>query len=372
MEGNILKVLYLTNIPSPYRVDFFNELGKLCELTVLFERETASDRDKAWATYTNSFFQKKQLNGISISADSALSLGAITHLMKNRYDIIIVGGYSTPTAMLTILFMKVNKIPFVLNADGGLIKEEFRLIEWVKKFFISSADGFLSTGKETDKYLIHYGAEKTKIYHYPFSSVKEDIIPPSVLTKCEKDKLRKKLNIEEDKVLVSVGQFIYRKGFDVLIKAMVHLNDSVLYIIGGEPTEEYMTLLEEYAIDNVKFLPFMEQEKLFQFYRAADIFVLSTREDIWGLVINEAMSQGLPVITTNRCVAGLELVTDYENGFLVQAEDEEMLVQRIKILLENEELREKMSNVSLDVIRGYSIETMAKRHLEIMKEIISN
>ena len=49
-----MKILFLTNIPSPYRVDFFNELGKLCDLTVLFEKQIAQDREKQW-------FEEKRL-----------------------------------------------------------------------------------------------------------------------------------------------------------------------------------------------------------------------------------------------------------------------------------------------------------------------
>jgi len=46
-----MKILWLTNVPSPYRVDFFNELGKKCELTVLFEKRTSDERDRSWENY---------------------------------------------------------------------------------------------------------------------------------------------------------------------------------------------------------------------------------------------------------------------------------------------------------------------------------
>ena len=357
-----LNVIYITNIPSPYRVDFFNELGKLCNLTVLFERKEAKGRDKTWGQYTEEFFET-----VELSSDSAFSIQVVKYLDKTKYDVIVVGGYSTPTAMIAILYMKMRKIPFLLNADGGMVKKDKHVIRFIKKYFIGSASGFLSTGEKTDEYLMHYGAKKEKIYRYPFTSVRASSILTSAPTCQEKKQIKKELNIDADKVLISVGQFIYRKGFDVLIRSMKDVRDAVLYIIGGEPTQEYDNLIKAFSVDNVFFLPFLKQEDLFNYYCAADIFVLPTREDIWGLVVNEAMSQGLPVITTNRCVAGLELVFDGFNGYIVPIEDALSLAQKINMLLCNEPMRAQMADESLNVIRGYSIEEMARRHIEVFQ-----
>lgn len=365
MMEHKLKVLYITNIPSPYRVEFFNELGCFCDLTVLFERSNASDREDAWISGENSVFKRVLLKGVLSGNDGSISFGAIKHLAKYNYDIIIVGGYSTPTAMLTILYMKIKGVPFLLNADGGFVKGERKFVKKIKNFFIGSATGYLSTGNETNKYLEYYGAKKENIYCYPFSSIKKDLILMQALTPEERTALKNAHTITCDKMIVSVGQFIHRKGFDVLIRAMQRISDAALYIIGGNPIEEYKQLLKDNNINNVFFLPFMKQEELFQYYKMADVFVLPTREDIWGLVINEAMSQGLPIITTDKCVAGIELVQNGKNGFLVPVESVEALSEKISIVLQEQGLRRNMSEESLKIIRNYSIEEMAQRHMEI-------
>ena len=69
-----LKVLFLTNIPSPYRVDFFNELGKFCDLTVTFEGRTATDRNKKWKSDTFKEFKGYFLKGIRTGSDHFLCL----------------------------------------------------------------------------------------------------------------------------------------------------------------------------------------------------------------------------------------------------------------------------------------------------------
>lgn len=95
------------------------------------------------------------------------------------------------------------------------------------------------------------------------------------------------------------------------------------------------------------------------------------REDIWGLVINEAMAHGLPIITTDRCIAGLELIENGEGGFIVETENVEKLAYAMNILIQNEELARKMSERNLAKIKEYTIESMAKVHLQIFEMIIS-
>lgn len=365
-----MKVLFLTNIPTPYRVDFFNELGKSCELTVLYERISAKDRDTAWLSNEAKNFTEVFLKGIKIGNDSALCFGVIKYLNKS-FDLIIVGGYSTPTGMLAIILLKLLNIPFILNADGGMIRNDKKIVYFIKKFFISSANYWLSTSDKTTQYLINYGAKKKSIYKYPFSSLSQKIILSQPISNEEKCVLKKELGMKEKKVIIAVGQFIYRKGFDVLIKSMKDLPKNYgVYIVGGFPTEEYLFLKKKYNLNNLHFCEFKNEKELAKYYKAADLFVLPTREDIWGLVINEAMGFGLPIITTNNCVAGLELIEDGKNGYIVNVGSSEELKNKIKIILESSSLRADMSSNSLKIISSYTIENMAKTHFKILTKIV--
>lgn len=128
-----MKVLYLTNLSSPYRVDFFNLLSKYCDLTVLFERKIAGNRNDEW--YNNTFdFNGIFLKSRNIGNEASISFEVIKYL-KQKYDLIILGGYSTPTAMIASMYMKVHKISYVLNADGGFINyDEGKVIKFIKTF----------------------------------------------------------------------------------------------------------------------------------------------------------------------------------------------------------------------------------------------
>ena len=172
--------------------------------------------------------------------------------------------------------------------------------------------------------------------------------------------------IKTDKLILAVGQFIYRKGFDVLLNAYKDLsNDVSICLIGGEVTNEYKNIVKTNYMKNVIFIDNISKEKLVQYYLAADLFVLPTREDIWGLVINEAMAKGLPIITTDKCIAGIELVKDFENGFIVPADSESELLKLTNLLLNDEYLRRRISLNNLIKIRNYTFEKMVEQHLQI-------
>lgn len=365
-----MRVLFVTNIPSPYRVDFFNELGSLCELTVLFERNNAKDRNGDWLSNQFKNFNGIFLRGSDVGNDSAISFQVIKYLNKS-YDIIVIGGYSTPTGMLAITYLKLKKIPFILNADGGFIKNDSGLKYKLKNYFISNASAYLSSGKKTSEYLEYYGAKKSAIFTYPFTSLKKEDILTEIVGEIEKKGLKKKLEINKEKVVLSIGQFIHRKGFDVLLKACKKIDKSVgIYIIGGEPTEEYLDMQQKMSLTNVYFLDFMRKEELAEYYKVADLFVLPTREDIWGLVVNEAMGYGLPVITTNCCIAGLELIDKGKNGHVIEMGNSKQIAEKINDVLFGGFKENFNVQFCLEKAQKYTIENMAMEHHRIFNLVV--
>lgn len=358
-----MRILYIYCMPAPYRVDFFNELGKYCELTVLFERRSARNREQKWMASEFNHFKAIFLKGIMVGDESSFSPEVLLYINRS-YDVIVTGGYSSPTYMMAMAYMRFKKIPFFLNADGGFIRTDARWLGWLKHFLVTCPKGYLSTGSKTSQYLIHYGAEKDQIYLFPFTSVKrEDIYSPA---KDEKRKAKQKLEIREEKAAISVGQFIPRKGFDLLIRAAKRVSPEYgIYIIGGCPGEEYNSYIRSHNITNVHFVGFKTKNELRDYYIAADMFVFPTREDVWGLVLNEALAFGLPVVASDKAVSSFELVLEGENGYIIDPEQTGQMAEKITFILDYDELREKMAEKSLEIIKNYTIEDMAQRHMEI-------
>lgn len=362
-----MRVLYQTNLPSPYTIAFFNELGKECELTVLYERRTASDRDAKWVSEEAQTYTEVYLEGRAIGTENSFCPSIVKYL-KQSFDRIVIGDYGTYTGMWAIWYMRRHKIPYILSTDGGFANySESSIKKKLKTYLIGGASKWLSSGGLSDEYLIHYGAKKDRIYRYPFTSLDEKDICDTVLSAEEKSKLRDSLGLKGDVVIIGVGQIIPRKGWDILVSAMKELDtdrDVQTYVVGGK--ESKLTELVGELPANVHVIPFMSKKELFEYYRASDIFVLPTREDIWGLVVNEAMACGLPIITTDRCNAGIELIKDGENGCIVPTDNRDALCGAMLKLIASDNLQE-ISNNNLKKIREYTYLGMVKAYLAALK-----
>ena len=368
MENRKMKLLFLTNVPSPYRVDFFNAVGQQCELTVLYPKESSSERDRKWTAEAAKTFRQVYLKGSSTAVDKAFCPGVIRWL-HSGWDAIVICGNTSPTEMLAIEWCRLRRLPYCIEADGAFAKSGRGLKERLKTHFIGGAGLYLSTCQQLDQYFCRYGADGERIVRYHFSSLRASDILAEPVTEAEKTALRQQLDIREKQMLLSVGQFIPRKGFDVLLEAVNGMDKNIgIYIVGGKPTEEYLRYARENDLTNVHFVGFQTRDELKTYYMAADAFVLPTREDIWGLVVNEAMAYGLPVVTTDRCNAGLELLTSGENGYVVPVEDSHALAGAIAAMLENSRA---LGANALETIRAYTVEAMAGDHITLLERFCS-
>lgn len=365
MKGKRMRVLFLTNCPSPYRVNFFNELSKYCDLTVLFEMEQAKNRSSEWKSDEQYQFHGVYLKSLFQKQEGAFCPEITKYIYKFRKDIIIVGGYSTPTGMYSIIYMKIHHIPFILNSDGGLIKQDSFLKRKIKTYFIGAASYWLSSGANCTKYLIHYGANVDRIYEYPFTSIRENEI--GSISAERKQALREKLGIKEGKVVLFVGSFIYRKGLDILLAACKDIEDIAVVLVGGNDISEFAPTEDINYKCHIYLEGFKTSLEIKEYYQMADVLVLPTREDIWGLVVNEAMAAGLPVVATDKCNAALELVIDGKSGYIVRHEDVQELRDSLCRILENNNLRISMSKASLEISRKYTIEQMVSAHMRFLK-----
>lgn len=360
------RVLFITNYASPYRVCFYDELAKYMDVTVLFSDriEDKKHRSADWFISGEGRFKAIQLEKRVASMVGRDLCTDVTAWLKKDWDAIVVCGYAYPTVVLAMAYMRLHRIPFYMEVDGGLIREASGPKLWFKRFLVSQATAWISSGNYTTKYLVHYGAKKDAVHLYPFTSLWEREIPTEVSSASVKQTLREKLGMTEPKIVLYVGRFDPKKGMDDLLQVTPELDKTAgIYFIGGEPTAEHQAFCEAQGLNNVHFVGFKKKEALEEYYQAADLLVLPTKSDVWGLVINEAMAQGLPVVTTDRCVAGMELIENGKNGYIVPVDDQQALTAAIRDVLDGD--YRKMGAAALETIRPYTIENMAKAHVEI-------
>lgn len=365
------KVLYMTNVPAPYRVDFFNLLGLEVELTVTFDEPNKGHeydiRNQKWFNSNFKNFNAVFLNNNKIKFNTSV----IKLIKKIKFDFIIVGEYSSITSIITMKYMKRHNIKFILNSDGGFPKKaESILKRTIKHNLISSATYYITSGKNGAEFLEYYGAERKKIFYYTFSSFLKKEIPESIISETEKMNIKLKLNIVEKNVILLVSQIIWGKGIDVLINSDYNFSDDVgFYVIGGNINSEYDKLLKLKNINNFHFLGYKNKDELKEYLKVTDIFAFPTRSDVWGFALTEAMSYGIPSISTNMCGAGLDMIKNNINGFIINNEDYNALHDKIDFLLNNNIQRKKMAYEVLNDMKSFSIENEVKDHLKIFERI---
>lgn len=369
------RVLFLTNKPSFYRVKFFNELGKYVDLDVFFEiKEQKKDklRDKNW--FDNHF---KNFNGIFLSKllkfseNYYINFDLFKKIKVKDYDDIIIGQYSTLNSMILIWYLNKIKKKFILSTDGGFIKEENALFKKIRTYFISSADSYISNSKVADEFLEYYGAKRDKIFRYHFTSYTKKELEDNHVVYHQKEQLKKDDHIQYDKVVLCISNFEPRKNIEPLIYAwskIPHNEKNVLKIIGtGQLKEKIQNLINELELKNVETIDFVKQEELKRIYKLSDVLVLNSKLDVWGLVISEAMTFGIPVISTDKCLAGTELIEDGKNGYLIQDDVNELQNKLEKMLQMDKKEASKMTEGCYRVIQNYTIEQMVQDYLKIMK-----
>ena len=362
------KVLIVFNHPAPYKVKLFNELAKHIDLTVIFERDKNKDRNKDFYEETNYNFKTVKIQGLKLGRENMVSSGIVKHLKHNHYDLIIMNGYSQFAEMKAISYLIKHNIPYTLYINGGLIrKKESFFRRKLKTKYVSHAENYLSPDENSNKFLVHYGADKSLIYNYPYSTIYDKEVLPSCYDQEAKLEMRETSSAHEEKIFVSCGQLIKRKNYLELIKKWREVNPNYgLYIIGeGKQKKFLQRYIDENRIHNVHLLGYLKRNELFNFYHLADGFIFPSDEDIYGHVINEAMSQGLPVISTPNVNASKKLIKDGYNGYIISSLDNDELLKAIDNVINL-----KLGNNAIKTAYENTIEKMVDAHLEIFKRII--
>lgn len=363
----LMKILIVFNHIAPYKIRLFNEIAKYHDLTVIFEMDKANYRENEFYSETNFKFNAIFLHGLKFGFENTLSNGVTKHLKKNTYDLIIMNGYSKVPELLAIKYLKKHQIPYGLYINGGIIHDESK---WKKNFktkYISGANFYMSPDKHSNEYLVYYGADASKIYNYPYATIYDKDVLTKPLTDEEKDSLRKELNVPYKNVYISCGQLIERKNYKALLQIWTKMNkeDDHLLLFGtGKQKEELEAFVKEHELSNVHFMGFKPTSELFKYYRISKAFLFPSKEDIFGHVLNEALSQGLPVITSNNVNSGLSLIKNKFNGFVVENFKEDEVLKAIDYINKHD-----LFINCVETSKKNTYEVMVKNHLEIFDEV---
>lgn len=344
------KVLYITNIETPYRNRFLNCLAEKCALTVLYERERSNNRDHAWSQSVNRAYRTKFLKGINYKSENRLSLLILKEILFG-YDAVIFGCCNSPSQVLAILLMRLFRKKFIINLDGEQFLEQRDWRKKLKGFVLRDADTYLAAGEKSAETMRKIVGDRLIIPYYFSSLTRQELIDnASVADSCNRG----------DTVLV-VGQYFDYKGMDVALEA-ARLDQSIRYKFVGMGSRTELMQKEHQIPENVELIPFLQKKELEKEYQSCGMLVLPSRQECWGLVINEAASFGMPIVSTWGSGAAVEFLGDGWSQYLAKPGDPEDLFHRIQIL-KSANNKEEYSQYLLRKSRDYYIERSVQSHL---------
>ncbi|MCR5506031.1 MAG: glycosyltransferase [Bacilli bacterium] len=363
--NKVMKVLFVFNHPAPYKVRTYNELAKKMDIFVIFERTKAKDRPDSFYNINEYNFPHLFLKKGYFGREQS-NTGEVKQYIKEHYqeyDLIVMNGYSTLTEMRAIDFMKKHKIPFILQINGGIAKKENIFKRKLKTKYISAADKYLSTGFESDKYLLAYGAKQKDIYHYVYSTLEEKDVLIKPVDKESKMEFRKEHHLPQSHLFVSDSQFIERKNNVQLIRLFKKLPYHLLLIGEGKEKELYESIIKEEKIDNVILHPFVPKDELYVLLKNADYFITLSKFDIYGHTSLEALANGLPVVSSNKVVSSCQIIKDWKNGFLVDIHNEKQILEAMMNV-------SKIDNNNCTIsAKEYTVENSARQIFQALEEI---
>lgn len=294
---------------------------------------------------------------------SFLNLGIIREVFIERFDALFVHSYALATNLMAIVVSRALGTKVLVRNELHLGVRTSRSRRWIKSLVLPRVfrlcDGFMAIGTLNKEYLIHCGAPEHKIFLMPYAVNNEWFFAQREKLAPLHSQLKGELGLDGRKVILYVGKLLERKHPMDLIKAVERLSrtDIALVIVGDGAQRRYCEeyCRERHMSDSVRFMGFRNQKELAPFYTLADVLVLPSEREPWGLVINEAMCFGLPVICTTQVGAWPDLVRHGDNGFVYEAGDIDALRQYLGLALADG-ARERMGRVSIEMIQkwGYA------------------
>ncbi len=354
---------------SRYKAAVFSALQTLCDnrethLRVYQIAETADQRtslsptDSSWHKYHYNLLFKG-------SYESVPRASLLWEIAKNTWrddaDVTILAGYDRPEYWLQAIILLLRKKTFACFCDSTKYDNPQRLfVGQLKRVFFRWCSGIFCYGQRAAEYVRLYGATPEKIIHR---------CQAAALYEGYSRQLALGRRLAEHKVaapprFLYVGRLSREKSIEHLILAIDRLRKSSpavkLVVVGGGPEETRLKgLCRQLNIEeNVLFAGPKHDADLFSEYLKATALVLPSYSEPWGLVVNEALSHGCPVIVSDRCGCVPELVINGKTGYSFEWGNLSDLADKLQTVAEREDV-ETLARGCLEQISSFTPENAA-------------
>ncbi len=289
----------------------------------------------------------------------------------NNYEFMMT-FFAIPTGPLGVRISKKFKLKNILTMYGGDVYDPTKKLSPHKNLIFKQAVNYVL--KNSDFLVTESSDLKNKLSEfYNINKINKQVkvIPLPYEPVQFKKVSRKQLNLKNDLFYtISVGRLVKRKGFDFLINSLSQLSNKNIHclIIGEGPEKQnLLNQAKELNIEaQVHLLGFLSEEEKFQYLSNSDIYFLSSVHEGFGVVLQEAMQVGLPIISTNSG-GQTDIIKDNINGFLIDFNNTSQARDKINILINNKFLASKMSSANKIEIQKYKTKNIVRQYLDVMK-----
>ena len=370
------RVVYWNNIPAPYMVERFNAVirrGNI-DLEVWFGART--DPGRSWTIDESTWeFPYRYLPRVGIGRHR---LSLPTFVSTARRPDLLVSLYATPSflAGLRIAWWRGWRTALWVEVtfDSWIRRRAWK--EALKRAVFTRVDGIITAGQDGRAFATRYGVPPGRIHIARHVVDSGYFASESVAARAERDEIRLGLGVT-GVVFLYVGRLWWGKGLDCLLAAFEQVSRDLprqtsLLLVGDGPEAPRIARMAARDGLPVTLAGFRQRADLPRMYAAGDAFVFPTLGDPYGLVVDEAMATGLPIISTTAAGEIRERVIEDVNGYLIPPDNSGALAAAMRRLANDPALRSEMGARSAEMIAPYTPDRWAAAFERAVEGILSS
>lgn len=287
-----------------------------------------------------------------------------------------VTGWFDYAQVLLMIYARMKGVKIVLSSESSSMDHNRSSIkEKIKSWIVNRADAFFCFGKSSADYLLTLGIKPSQIAVTNAAVIDEDVIRKNF--DLEKNQDLQITSSNSSRSFVYVGRLAEEKNLELLIKAFIavkeksKVSDWKLLFVGDGPAKEKLKGISGSYLEsqNIEFAGGHPWYKVPAWLAKSDVLILPSKSEPWGLVVNEAMVCGMPVIVSEKCGCAEDLVREGINGFLFDPESQTELETALNFFLENPDKIDSMGNESIKLIKPFSSKTVAKEMVNCYRNL---
>lgn len=360
---------------GPYhiaRLNALHEIGESEQVEVVGLETAGEDRLYGWERQTSeTSFRRVQVFSDRVFEDirpAEMQKGISKALDELQPEAIVINSYSFPDARACLKWCRANRRVAVCATDT---KEDAATRIWwreyIKSILVNQFDALLVAGTPHQEYFRKLGFPSEYIY------LGCDVVDNEYFRKSAEEARKSPDHYKHlpglgspEPYFLSCGRYIPQKNLDGLIQAYAAYRREAdrpwrLVLVGDGPGRaELEALITSLDVGGVTLTGFRQFDDLPAYYGLAGAYVHSARNDQWGLVVNEAMASGLPVLVSDATGCVHDLVADGKNGFTFVHDDLEKLSRLLSRVSSDRVDRSEMGRSSRQIITGWSLDVYAK------------